>query len=161
MNRRQRVVCQNQDHLSERNAYCGLYGVNNALQQRDFITPAICPGEDHGDPRYGAYIMVAFQGALSKRGYDLILLNITGTFKKKSKDKWWEAITRSSRQSILIIGVPPKQEKGIYHCISRANVGDRYVFIDSDSYFYVKSEGDALNGFFEELAWIYSIEKMQ
>ncbi|DAZ98877.1 TPA: hypothetical protein N0F65_002602 [Lagenidium giganteum] len=68
-----------------------------------------CPGEDHGDPRYGAYSMVGFQVALSKRGYDLILLNKTGTFKKKS----------------------------------RANVGERYVFIDSDSYFYVKSEGDA------------------
>ncbi|DAZ97552.1 TPA: hypothetical protein N0F65_003038 [Lagenidium giganteum] len=79
--------------------------------------------------------MVAFQIALSQRGYDPILLNKP----KKAKDKWWEAITRSSSQRGFIIGIPPKQEKGIYHCISRAMVGEPLRFLSTPTHIATSS----------------------
>ncbi|KAE8876545.1 hypothetical protein PF011_g9176 [Phytophthora fragariae] len=89
-------MCQNQEVLPDKYSMCGLFSVNNALQQRDFLTPAamrsilsrlsqVRPSEDHGDPRYGAFAIDALQKALQRQGKQLRFMNTTSGFKSRDK----------------------------------------------------------------------------
>ncbi|KAE9308555.1 hypothetical protein PF001_g11107 [Phytophthora fragariae] len=96
VNLRTSVMCQNQEVLPDKYSMCGLFSVNNALQQRDFLTPAamrsilsrlsqVRPSEDHGDPRYGAFAIDALQKALQRQGKQLRFMNTTSGFKSRDK----------------------------------------------------------------------------
>ncbi|ETP29359.1 hypothetical protein F442_21496, partial [Phytophthora nicotianae P10297] len=129
VSRRISVLCQHQEMLPEKYSMCGLLSISNALQVRDFITPAMmrpvlerltatAPNKDHGHVRYGAYTMDALQKGLQRRQKQLIYLNTKAGF--KSRPKRPEAIIRSRRPALLVIGRRPGQSSGTWHCIARA-----------------------------------------
>lgn len=161
------ILCQHQEMLSDRYSMCGLLSISNALQTRDFITPAmlrpilarlveVSPSVDHGHPRYGAYTMDALQKGLQKRRKQLIYLNTKSGF--KSRPKRPASIVRSRKSALLIIGRRPGQRAGTWHCIARAWVGNKFVFIDSDTYHFFPNREELLTSFFETVDGVYSIE---
>lgn len=116
---------QSQQSEGIKNAFCGMYSVNNALQHPDFLTrESMIPhlealGAEHGDVRFGAYSIKCLQRALQQWGYKLLYLNNMSTYKNVSKRHWYQQISDSKWLSMLIIGVPSGQKGQVPHCIAR------------------------------------------
>jgi hypothetical protein len=130
--------------LPDKYSFSGLYSVNNALQQRDLLTPIqmrrvlqrlkkVESQVGHGHDRFGAYSTQALHLALQKTGRQLRFLNRTlPGFRKKERRTANRAalISNAVDTSLLVIGRRPGQLAGTWHCIARAKVGERLVFID-------------------------------
>ncbi|ETN09615.1 hypothetical protein PPTG_22897 [Phytophthora nicotianae INRA-310] len=114
------------------------------------------PNEDHDHPSYGAYTMDALQKGLQKRRKQLWFLNVKARFKRRARGP--ASVIRSRRPAHLVIGRRPGQLPGTWHCITRALVGDKFVFIDSDNYHYFPNREDLLTNFFETFDGVYAVE---
>ncbi|ETN08723.1 hypothetical protein PPTG_11565 [Phytophthora nicotianae INRA-310] len=119
--------------LPEKYSMSGLLSISNALQVRDFITPAMmrpvlerltatAPNKDHG---HVTYTMDALRKGFQRRQKQLIYLNTKAGF--KSRPKRPEAIIRSRRPALLVIRRRPGQSSGTWHCIARAWVGNKIL----------------------------------
>jgi hypothetical protein len=161
-------VCQNQSGTSDKYAFCGLYSINNALQIRDFLTPALMadnvrelkelePNVDNGHAKYGGYSINSIQRAIRKKGYQLRYLNEVKTFKNVSKKHWFARVAQSKIQHMIIIGIMHGAQEGSYHCIARAQIQNTFFCIDSDVYSYWKSTETALRTYFLTIVAIYEV----
>lgn len=175
--KRARLVYQSQHGEKERGAFCGMYSINNALQIRDFLTRDTMvehlrafdhTGQDHGSEKFGAYSIACLQRALQKFGYHLLYLNDFPTFKRARRGDWYSKIERSKFEHMIIIGVPPKQKKGISHCIARARpqcesdtlevrTKRHFSLIDPDFGTAVECTANTLEQWLPKLLWIYAI----
>ncbi|KAK1942300.1 hypothetical protein P3T76_006622 [Phytophthora citrophthora] len=167
-------VCQNQSGTSEKYSLCGLYSVNNAVQSRDFLSVEwLAPivhrlnaaaeeqGTDsHGDVKYGGYSTAALHEALRAKGYQLRYLNKTSTFNCSAK-KWFKKLALSKVKHLIIIGRASGQKEGTWHCIARAEVSEKFYFIDSDEFDYKPSTEAGLRHFFAEVSGIYAVEAIK
>ena len=97
----------------ERYAYCGMYSINNAAQERDLLNSDMmrehlqalertCPGVDHGDPDYGAYTIQCMQNALQSQGWYLYDLTNSKTFKCASQERLSKVVSSGFKRLIVI-----------------------------------------------------------
>ncbi|KAJ0395852.1 hypothetical protein ATCC90586_007806 [Pythium insidiosum] len=167
-NLRRKLVVQTQAAEKESKALCGLYSINNAVQVFNFITQdrmaatledmaASRPDEDHGCRNNGHYSIAAFQHTLRKMGMSLVHLNKAPFLFKKSKKEWPRRLVRCTFKKMLIIGKPPNQVEGIYHCIAATTFKDvRYIIDPDDGQRAIMTE-ESLNAFLPELGAVYAI----
>jgi hypothetical protein len=171
MQLRKKIIQQTQSSYDWNYSYCGLFAINNAVQQVDFLTPKDLeedlaylkqkePEVDHGDPKYGSYSMKAFHRALSRKGYKLKNLNKIKSFQNISKSKWAKRLQHSTFSNMIIIGSVHGAEANTFHAITRIKFKNKYVLLDSDELNQWDSTEEVLNGYFEKIHALYTIEQM-
>jgi hypothetical protein len=167
MQLRKSVMVQHQGGMPDNVSMCGLFSVNNALQDRDFLTTEMMrpvldrlrttdPGRDHGDPRLGGYTTHALHLALKKRGKQLKFVLGSGSAAVSALYRAGR-IEETSACALVIIGRRPGQLAGSWHAIARAKVGDDFKFIDSDDYCFFGNSAKLLVSFFEFIDGVYEI----
>lgn len=164
---RTKPMCQTQSSKGDRYGLCGIYSINNAMQERDFLTQADLKqclekikesrgDEDHGHAVYGGYSIQILNMGLNLKGRQLLKLNRTPTF-RVAKKHFATKVARSKWDRMMVVGYVAGGKADCLHAMAIVKVGNVRYLISPDEYWMRVCTKKLLAGVFSSISLVYAI----